>query len=345
MNLQDILTYREYPDKESKSNTNTKENNLNTKRNSQESNNINNDVKNNSSNYSYTRSNKIEKEIENKFKHNINNNNNNNIDIEIHSNNVDINNNINSNNNNILNIPINRFQEIEKNNENEEKKDIIDELIEKIKNKEDIRIGKEIPRKTLSELDEELKLGLDQLKKIQTKSNKASIFSAQKGPGINGSGRNSLKFNELIIELSKTNTNGYKGRTPRNINDAFLSYKNIKIAKPNIYFQNNRKSNKTFEVSRKRNEKLYFSSIDGNVIINGERKNPDTLQILIKKLKNPRNRSMCINDNLNLRRSNSVDLRTIGNKSVYPYFGIRKINNYNKNYFMDELNKIDNLLL
>ena len=53
---------------------------------------------------------------------------------------------------------------------------------------------------------------------------------------------------------------------------------------------------------------------------------------------------MCINDNLNLRRSNSVDLRTIGNKSVYPFFGIRKINNYNKNYFMDELTKINNLL-
>ena len=346
MNLQDIITYREYPDKESKSNTNTKENNINTNRNSQESNNINNDVKNNSSNYSYTRSNKIEKEIENKFKHNINNNNNNNIDIEIHSNNVDINNNINSNNNNILNIPINRFQEIEKNNENEEKKDIIDELIEKIKNKEDIRIGKEIPRKTLSELDEELKLGLDQLKKIQTKSNKASIFSAQKGPGINGSGRNSLKFNELIIELSKTNTNGYKGRTPRNINDAFLSYKNIKIAKPNIYFQNNRKSNKTIEVSRKRNEKLYFSSIDGNVIINGERKNPiDTFQILMKKLKNPKNENMHIIENLNLKRSYSMNQRKIGNMNRFLDFGIRKINYYNKNYFMDELNRINNLLL
>jgi len=148
-----------------------------------------------------------------------------------------------------------------------------------------------------------------------------------------------------MAELNKVNVNS-KNRISRNMQEAFFNLKNIKIVKPNIYFHSLRKNNKTIEINKRKNEnKFYFSSIDGNVIINGERKNPDTLQILIKKLKNPRNRSMCINDNLNLRRSNSVDLRTIGNKSVYPYFGIRKINNYNKNYFMDELNKIDNLLL
>ena len=252
--------------------------------------------------------------------------------------------NLNNQNNINYNIPIKRTAEIEKNNENEEKKDIIDELIEKIKNKQEIGIKKEIPRKTLSELDDELKFGLEQLRKIQTKSNR-SLFNAQKESGIKYTRRNSLKFNEVMAELNKVNVNS-KNRISRNMQEAFFNLKNIKIVKPNIYFHSLRKNNKTIEINKRKNEnKFYFSSIDGNVIINGERKNPDTLQILIKKLKNPRNRSMCINDNLNLRRSNSVDLRTIGNKSVYPYFGIRKINNYNKNYFMDELNKIDNLLL
>ena len=341
MNLQDMITYREYPEKESKSNINFKENNINTNRNSQGSYNNSNEMKNNrnnSSNCSYTRSNKIEKEIENKF------DNNNIIDIEIHSNNMNDNYNLNNQNNINYNIPIKRTAEIEKNNENEEKKDIIDELIEKIKNKQEIGIKKEIPRKTLSELDDELKFGLEQLRKIQTKSNR-SLYNAQKESGIKYTRRNSLKFNEVMAELNKVNVNS-KNRISRNMQEAFFNLKNIKIVKPNIYFHSLRKNNKTIEINKRKNEnKFYFSSIDGNVIINGERKNPDTLQILIKKLKNPRNRSMCINDNLNLRRSNSVDLRTIGNKSVYPYFGIRKINNYNKNYFMDELNKIDNLLL
>ena len=340
MNLQDIITYREYPEKESKSNINEKENNINTNRNSQESYNNNNEMKNNnrnnSSNCSYTRSNKIEKEIENKFE------NNNIIDIEIHSNNINDNYNSNNQNNTNFNIPIKRIEEIEKNNEKEEKKDIINELIEKIKNKQKIGIKSEIPRKTLSELDEELKLGLDQLRKIQTKSNR-ELFNAQKLSGIKCPGRNSLKFNEVMSELSKVNTSS-KGRISRNMKEAFFNLNNIKIAKPNIYFHSLRKNKKIIEINKKKNEnKFYLSSIDGNIIINGERKNPDTFQKLMKKL-NPRNRNMYINDNLNLRRSNSMDLRKIENKSSYPFFGIRKINNYNKNYFMDELTKINNLL-
>ena len=338
-----MITYREYPEKEEKSNMNVKENNINTNRNSQESYNNSNEMKNNnrnnSSNCSYTRSNKIEKEIEKKFEHN------NNIDIEIHSNNMNDNYNLNNQNNINYNIPMKRASENEKNNQNDEKKDIIDELIEKIRNKQEIGIKKEIPRKTLSELDEELKLGLDQLRKIQTKSNKALNLNSQKEKGIKYSGRNSLKFNEVLAELSKVN-NSSKGRISRNMKDAFYNLNNIKIAKPNIYFLSLRKNNKTIEIDkRKRENKFYFNSIDGNVIINGERKNPDTFQILMKKLKSPRNRNMYINNNLNLRRSNSMDLRKVGNKSNYPYFGIRKINNYNKNYFMDELNKINNLLL
>ena len=44
MNLQDMITYREYPEKESKSNINFKENNINTNRNSQGSYNNSNEM-------------------------------------------------------------------------------------------------------------------------------------------------------------------------------------------------------------------------------------------------------------------------------------------------------------
>ena len=339
-----MITYREYQEKEPKLNMNIKENNINTNRNSQESNNNSNEIKNNnrnnSSNGSYTRSNKIEKEIEKKLEHN------NNIDIEIHSNNMNDNNNINNQNNNIYNNPIKRNPEIEKNNENDEKKDIIEQLIEKIRNKQNIGIDKKIPRKTLSELDAELKLGLEQLRKIQTKS-KTLYFDAQKGTIVKYTGRNSLKFNEVMVELIKSNMASSKSRNSRNIKDAFFSLKNLKIVKPNIYFHSLRKNDKTIGKNKRKNEnKFYLSSIDGNAIINGERKNPmDTFQLLMKKLRNPRNRTMYINDNLNLRRNSSMEQGTRRTKNSYPFFGIRKINNYNKNYFLDELNKISNLLL
>ena len=340
-----MITYREYQEKEPKLNMNIKENNINTNRNSQESNNNSNEIKNNnrnnSSNGSYTRSNKIEKEIEKKLDHN------NNIDIEIHSNNMNDNNNIINQNNNIYNNPIKRQPEIEKNNENEEKKDIIEQLIEKIRNKQNIGLDKKIPRKTLSELDAELKVGLDQLRKIQTKSGKTLVFDAQKGTIVKYTGRNSLKFNEVMVELIKSNMASSKSRNSRNIKDAFFSLKNIKIAKPNIYFHSLNKNDKTIRKNKRKTEnKFYLSSIDGNAIINGERKNPmDTFQILMKKMKNPRNRNIFINDNLNLRRNSSIELGTKRTKNSYPFFGLRKINNYNKNYFLDELNKISNLLL
>ena len=80
MNLQDIITYRENQGKESEFNSNTKENNAKI---------LNKDDKDNSSNYSYTRSNMIEKEIEN--------------NLESKNNNIDINKNNQENNQNNLN--------------------------------------------------------------------------------------------------------------------------------------------------------------------------------------------------------------------------------------------------
>ena len=65
----------------------------------------------------------------------------------------------------------------------------------------------------------------------------------------------------------------------------------------------------------------------------------------MKKLKNPKNENMHIIENLNLKRSYSMNQRKIGNMNRFLDFGIRKINYYNKNYFMDELNRINNLLL
>lgn len=340
MNLQDIITYKEYKenqDKESELNSNIKSNNKyknidsqreyrnisqkmpSSRTNELEVNNGDNlnieeekDDKNNSSNYSYTRSNKIEKEIEDNIKKENNTNNKENIQ-------------------NKLNIINNK----EKNNDN----DIIDELIEKVKNKEDIRINNEIPKKTLTNLDEEIKLGLKQLDKIQTKFSKIPNSKNK----INYEGNYTYK--KVLFELSKT-LNGQKTKLPQYKRGTYFNYKNIKILKPSIYFYTERQKKKNYNYVKKNENKFYLSSIDGKAIIDGERKNPDdNLDNILKNIRDPFNKRRDLNDSLRNTRSYSTDRRTSYEKNkYYPDFGFRKINYYNKSYFLEELDRINSLL-
>ena len=338
MNLQDIITYKEYKenqDKESELNSNIKSNNKyknidsqreyrnisqkmpSSRTNELEVNNGDNlnideekDDKNNSSNYSYTRSNKIEKEIEDNIKKENNTNNKENIQNKL-----------------------NKINDKEKNN------DIIDELIEKVKNKEDIRINNEIPKKTLTNLDEEIKLGLKQLDKIQTKFSKIPTSKNK----INYEGNYTYK--KVLFELSKT-LNGQKTKLPQYKRGTYFNYKNIKILKPSIYFYTQRQKKKNYNYVKKNENKFYLSSIDGKAIIDGERKNPDdNLDNILKNIRDPFNKRRDLNDGLRNTRSYSTDRRTSYEKNkYYPDFGFRKINYYNKSYFLEELNRINSLL-
>ena len=344
MNLQNIIISRE--NQEEQSNTNTLENYINnnkTKKNydgekslNKEINNVN---KNDSINYSNNVSNIIEKE--NNKEHNIEDNlelNNNNIEIDNLNNNLydsNENNNINiidNNNNKESNIKI----EINENNENnvnnvndnnkEEimEKDIIDELIEKIRNNQDLGIPKVNPKKSFAELDEELKLGLQNLNKIKTKSNKKTILDTQNELEKKSYERNK-KYNEVISELTKTLIKP-KNTERQYKTGSYYNYKNMHIMKPSHYFQSERKNFFNENVKKKEN-KFYMSSIDGKMIVNGERRDLD-------KNEYQNNRQSYTNN----KRQNYMD------NNFFADFGNRKLNYYNKNYFKDELEKINKLL-
>ena len=308
MNLQDIITYRENQGKESEINSNIKESNAKI---------LNKDDKDNSSNYSYTRSNMIEKEIEN--------------NLENKSNNIYINKNNQESNQNNLNENDNK-EKIEKN-------DIIDELIEKIKNKKQLYIKKDIPKLNFSKLDEELKLGLKQLNKIQTQFNCRPILNT---PKILEGNR---KYKEVIFEINKS-LNSVKSKTPHYRTGSYLSFKNIKIIKPTIYFLEKPKKIQTYKYIPKKNNQFYLSSIDGKAIINGERKNPeDKLGNLLKNKNNPVNKRKIFSNDGERRRSYSTYKRNVEEENKYfPDFGNRKIYYYRKIYFFEELNRINNLL-
>ena len=331
MNLQDIITQREYQEKESGYNSNKRKNNasnnlytpreyennqqkLSSSRKKEveviDGNNLNNDIekedKNNSSNYSYTRSNRIEKEIEN---------------------------NINNNKENINNL---------NNNDNKEGTgdgDIIDELISKIRTKQDLGIRREVRRKSLSNLDEELKLGLKQLDKIQTKCNKKLNLKSQ----INFEG--SKKYKEVMFEFNKT-FNGSKFKGPQYKHGTYYNYKSIKILKPEIYFHKERKKDQSYKYIKRKENPFYLSCIDGKAIIGGERKNPeDNLENILRGIRTPANKRKEFNNNFKRQRSYSTDKRNINEQNQsFSDFGIRKVNYYNKNYFLEELDRIHDLL-
>ena len=327
MNLQNIITYRE--DKEEESKSNTLENYVNNKDNykiGRDSYNLNNNEiinennnKNNSIHYSNSNSNINEKEIEN---------NENNIENNIEDKNADFENIINENNNIINENIINMNNTNNTNNkiEKPEEKDIIDELLEKIRNKQDLGIPKADPKKAFEQLEQDLKLGLEQLNQIKTNSNKKTILDTQNELEKKNFEKNK-KYNEVISELTKTITK------PNDLNNkyrkgTYYNYKNLFILNPSFYFQEEKK-NKIFEIPIKKEDRFYMSNIDGKIIINGERKNIDN-----------NNNYYCKSE----RRYYSVDKKkNIGINSLQN-FGIRKVNYYDKNYFMRELNRMNNFL-
>ena len=320
MNLQDMMTSREIQEKESKFGSNLKESNTKYIYDLKECDNFENDLnkndKNNSSNYSYTRSNMIEKEIENnienKNKHKIKN-----------GNKIDI----------------------TKSDRKLYGGDMISELVERIKKEQNFNIPKEEPRKSLVNWDEELKLGLEQIKKIPTKISRNNTFYNPKELE-NQKFKKSKKYNEVISLLTKSLNMQINKGSNYSKNGAFFYYKNIRILKPIIYFNNNRMNNKVYQPIRKNKNKFYLSSIDGKAIIDGERKNPDNFDAFMERMRNQKNNNTFFeNNNLTMRRSFSTSQKNFHKiDKCFPYFGVRKVNYYNKNYFMDEINRINNLL-
>ena len=351
MNLQNIITCEENKEEESKTNTleNYMDNNKNIQEDEKDFNNdeINNYKKNDSSDGSNNDLNMKDKEIDNKNEYNIYNNKEHNIENNFDNNNIDIDNinnneyaNINTNNNfnynenenNINNIISENNNNIDTNMNNnnikeEEKipeKDIIDELIEKIRNNQDLGIPKEDPKKAFEQLNEELKLGLEQLNQIKTNSNRKTILDTQNELERKSYERNK-KYNEVIDELTK------KIEKPSNDEcqykrGTYYNYKNMYIMKPSYYIQTERRSN-IYEYPRKNENKFYMSSIYGKIIVNGERKNLEQ------------------NFGQNNKRSFSREkMKKIETNNNWKDFGMRKVFYYDKNYFVNELNKIDKLL-
>ena len=323
MNLQNIITYRE--DKEEESKSNTLENYVNNKDNykiGRDSYNLNNNEiinennnKNNSIHYSNSNSNLNEKEIEN---------NENNIENNIEDKNADFENIINKNNNIINENIINMNNTNNTNNkiEKEKEKDIIDELIEKIRNNQDLGLPKDNPKKSFEKLDEELKLGLEQLNQIKTNSNKKTILDTQNELEKKSFERNK-KYNEVISELTKTFSKP-KNSLPQYKRGTYYNYKNMFILKPSTYFQSERKSKEIYEHPKKK-ERFYMSSIDGKIITNGERKFLD--------------KNFYKNEKRNYPKDKRDDIGNINN--FFPEFRTRKNNYYDKNFFNDELNRIN----
>ena len=336
MSLQNIIASKE--DQEEQSNTNTLDNYINNNKTKKYydkervfNKEINNENKNDSINYSNNVSNIIEKE--NNKEHNIEDNleiNNNNIEIDNINNNfydnTKENNNINNNKkDNNIKIEINENNVNGNNKEEIKEKDIIDELIEKIRNNQDLGLPKINPKKSFDELDEELKLGLENLNKIKTKSNKKTILDTQNELEKKSFERNK-KYNEVISELTKTLIKPKNSGKPYKTG-SYYNYKNMHIIKPSHYFQNERK-NLINENQKKKDNKFYLSSIDGKIIVNGERRDLD--------------KNICHNERQNYsmnKRKNYED-----NNNFFIDFGYRKLNAYNKNYFKDELDKINKLL-
>ena len=114
----------------------------------------------------------------------------------------------------------------------------------KIRKNEDLNISKDYKKKTFSELNEELKMGLENLNNIKTGSNRKSILDTQNELERKSFERNK-KYNEVISELTKqvkrpkSNITQYKP-------GSYFDYKNIQIIKPNYYFQTERKNEQIF---------------------------------------------------------------------------------------------------
>ena len=360
-----------------------KNDNLNNNINEDIKKNINTEIKDNNINKDIN--NNIKEDMNNNIKEDINNNINEDINNNIKDDNIyninNINNNIyNNNNNNIKeheininneNMNINKEHIIDNNKDNKvsnkdnkkenniQEKDIIDELIEKIKSNEIIS-NKEANKEALNKLDEEIKLGLEKLKEIDT-SNKLLLDSNDEKIS------NNRKFKSLLYEINKS-INETKNKTFYKMG-TYIDYKNFKILKPREYFQTEKKPIKRF--IRYKKDGIYLSSIDGKVIVNGERKdvgnsinfnnNCEDNNMLMKSWNNfSQIKNWGINNQNNNNCGFEYDLSKSygGGRKSYshrnkrreidigsiPQYRVRKINKYNKDYFKEELNKINNLL-
>ena len=319
---------------------------INDKDNSNNDDNINLDNSNNKEN------NNNQYDIKNSYsniKDNMNNNVNNNENIKtgiINSNIINNQNSIISKKDNNSNIDININKE--KNQKKIIEKDIIDELIEKIKAHEKIVINRETYKDTLNKLDEELKLGLERINEIKT--NKKSYFDIQKELNSEKFSKNK-KFKDLLSEINKTikeiNYRHYK-------NGTYLDYKNIKIIKPKIYFNSTRRRTSSKKLIKNKNNEFYMSSIDGKLIVNGERKDvtdSTNFDDLFKKSSNNfhqiKDRNLDIIDGFltNRRQNYSIDkMKKNINMNYTPEYRIRRVNRFNRDYFKEELKKINELL-
>ena len=266
--------------------------------------------------------------------------------------------------NNYMSNNINNYQNIENNNNNYnkdipqqkgEEKDIIDELIEKIRTNQQIT-RRESSKDTLNRLDEEIKLGLERLNELFPNQN-TYFDNKENNSNKNKIGKmkvNNRKFTDLLHEINKTlNDTNNKTYYKRN---HYYDYKNMKIMKPRVYFQSESRL-PSFGNNKSSYNNLYMSSIDGKLIVNGERKNLFSSLNLGNIYKNtgnnfyPMKTSINFNrdynyNNLNKRRNYSIDKisSNFGFKKRNPSFNVRSANRFNKDFFKDELYKIQNLL-
>ena len=275
-------------------------------------------------------------------------------------NNINYNNNMNNINNYMSNnINNNQNQNIENNipQQKGEEKDIIDELIEKIRTNQQIT-NRESSKESLNRLDEEIKLGLERLNELFPSQN--TYFDTKDKDNNNNKNKigkmkvKNRKFTDLLHEINKilndTNNKTYYKR------NHYYDYKNMKIMKPRIYFQSESRLPIYGKLQNSHNN-LYMSSIDGKLIVNGERKNlfsSSNLENIYKNTGNnfyPMKTSINFNNNynfnnLNRRRNYSIDKinSNFEYKKRNPSYNIRSANRFNKDYFKDELYKIQNML-
>ena len=245
---------------------------------------------------------------------------------------------------------------INKENKNQtqkvEEKDIIDELIENIRANKQLT-DKQNYKETLNKLDEDLKLGLEKLNQIST--NRKSFLDTQKELK-NDKYSNYKKFNDVLSEISKT-INQTKNKIYYQDGN-YIDYKNLKIMRPRIYFQSETKK-PTKNYSKIRNNKLYLSSIDGKVIVNGERRNipsslnndDDFFRTSVNFYQNNNRNFDTINNNRSYVKESKVFSYEKNNKNKNEVnldflrnYSITRNNRFNKDYFKEELQKINDLL-
>ena len=321
---------------------NYNDNNLN------DNNNINNNINDIHSNENQNLNDNI------KNNYNLNSNENNQINIA-NENNIINSQLINSQDNeNTKNIIINNNNSnINKDNKTQkiEEKDIIDELIERIRANKQLT-EKQSYKETLNKLDEDLKLGLERLNQIHT--NRKSFLDTQKELK-NDKYSNYKQFNDVLSELNKTK-NQIKNKIYYQDGN-YIDYKNMKIIRPRIYFQSESKK-QIKRYPNNRNNKFYLSSIDGKIIVNGERRNVPSSMNDDEFFRTSMN--LCQNksknyETININRSFAKEPKMYSHDKNYRYkndinmdffrkYGITRNNKFNKDYFKEELEKINDLL-